>query len=523
MERSLSFLHKGDYLLGSFYQETGDGFVVDVDPSTGVTLDRVPFRESAVDEAVLAGRAAMQRWSHATVDERASFLMRVRTMLESKRELLAHMAARELGKPVWESMLECAAAERSVDLLIEQGREMLGSTPHPTSMGSIERSPLGLAAVITPSPYPVYGAIQLILPCLLGGNAVVWKPSSLVPLTSQLVTMCMDSARIPQGVLSVVQGPRDPIGHRLIRHPGVDLVVGAGSPRMGRKLRAELSDSKPVALQCGGKGWAIVCADADLDRAAYEVVSGAFLTAGQRCNATARVLVERSVARDLLTRVVALMRGLHIGNPQSREVFCGPLASEVLKQRFALHLRDWARAGVEFAVEGGAAHLPPGLQRDGQCYVAPALTVLESGELPGGLIAPEEIEGPLLVAHVIDSAEEAVERYNAHPFGLSAAVFTEDQRRFEALASRLRAGSVNWNRGTIVASARFPNAALSRSGFGTLSNAALLRSCTFPQSRLGTGGRFDPSHRVPGMSWPPEMGVIDPTAASTPPYLPGTP
>lgn len=523
MERSLTFPHKGDYLRGSFYQESGDGYVDDVDPATGVRLDRVSYRIAAVDEAVADARAAAPRWRLASVDERAGFLMRIRTMLEARRGLLAELTARELGKPVWEAQLECAAAERSVDLLVEQGREILRSTPHPTSVGSIERSPLGVAAVVTPCVYPVYGAIQLILPCLLGGNAVVWKPSSTVPLTSQLVAMCLDSARVPSSVFSMVQGPRDPIGQRLVSHEDVDLVVGAGSPRMGRKLRMSLGDSKPLSLQCGGKGWAIVCADADLDRAAYEVVSGAFLTAGQRCNATARVLVEREVARELLTRVVALMRGLKIGNPHDRDVFCGPLATENLKQRFAVHLSEWGKARMEFAVEGGAGQLAPTLRKDGQCYVAPALAVLEDGPLPAGIVTPEEIEGPLLLAQLVDSAEDAVDLYNTHPFGLAAAVFTETERRYAGLARMIRAGVVNWNRGTIVASARFPNPGLGRSGFGASSNAALLYDCTYPQSRLGTSGRFDPSHRVPGMEWPQEMGVVDPSSAATPPYVPGTP
>ena len=103
------------------------------------------------------------------------------------------------------------------------------------------------------------------------------------------------------------------------------------------------------------------------------------------------------------------------------------------------------------------------------------------------------------------------------------AIFTADERRFTGLARLLQAGSVNWNRGTIVASARFPNTALGRSGFGASSNAALLYNCTFPQSRLGAGGQFDPSHRVPGMAWPAEMGQSDPSAAATPTYVPGKP
>lgn len=520
---SITFRHKGDYLRGSFYQESPDGRVRDVDPSTGIDLDSVPYRRTAVHEAVASALEAQRLWKQAAVDERATFLLRLRTMLESKRDLLASLVARELGKPLWEASLECAAAERSIDLLVEQGREFLAPHRHPTSFGSVERTPLGVTAVVTPAPYPVYGPVQLVLPPLLGGNTVIWKPSSRVPLASQLFAMCLDSARIPSGVFSMVQGPRDPIGHDLAMHEGVDMVVGAGSARMARRLRTTVGVKKPVSVQGGGKGWAIVCADADLDRAAYEVVSGAYLTAGQRCNATSRLLVERAVARPLLTRVVALMRGLRVGNPLERESFCGPVADQGLRDAFQEVLVAWARAGMEFPVEGGVHQLPPNLRRTGQCYVAPALALLDGRRFPQDLVAPEDVEGPLLLAQLVETAEDAAEMYNSHPYGLSAAVFTEEERRFHGVARMLRAGAVNWNRGTIVASARFPNAALARSGLGARSNAALLDATTFPQSRLGAAGRFDPTHRVPGMEWPPEMGVPDPTSAKTPPYVPGQP
>lgn len=521
MDRTLTFRHKGDYLAGSFYQESSQGHAETVDPSTGVVLDRVPWRAAAVDMAVLLARGAVQGWRNAGFAERAAPLRRLRQILEERRGRFAALIARELGKPTWEATLECAAAERSVDLLIEQGREILQAAAHPTSFGSVQRLPLGVAAVITPYPYPVFGPVQILLPCLLGGNAVVWNPSSRVPLVSQMLAMAIDSARFPLGVFAMVQGPRAPVGERLVRHDGVDIVAGAGSPGMAEQVRTSIGNLRPVALQTGGKGWAIVCDDADLDRAAYEVVSGAFLSAGQRCNATARVLVEREVARPFLTRVVALMRGLRVGPPTDRDVFCGPLVDMTARRRFQTQLRNWARTPIEFPVEGGLNQLPASLRRQGQCYVAPALALLESGPLPDGITPPEEIEGPLLLAQLIDSADEAVERYNQHPFGLSAAVFTASERRFGALARALECGAVNWNRGTIVASARFPNVGLGRSGLGAESNAALLYSCTYAQSRLGTSGRFDPSHRVPGMAWPTEMGLIDPSAARTPPYRPG--
>lgn len=521
MDRTLTFRHKGDYLGGSFFQESAEGRLETVDPSTGVVLDRVPWRVAAVDLAVEQARRALPAWRATPFEERAAALARLRQILEERRGRMAAMIGRELGKPVWEATLECAAAERSIDLLLEQGAEILQSAAHPTSFGSVQRLPLGVAAVVSPYPYPVYNPIQMVLPCLLGGNTVVWNPSSRVPLVSQMVAMALDSARFPAGVFAMVQGPRTPIGERLVRHDGVAFVTGAGSPEMADRVRGSVGNLRPVVIQTGGKGWAIVCADADLDRAAYEVVSGAYLSAGQRCNATSRVLVDREVARAFLTRVVALMRGLKVGPPSDRESFCGPLVDGTARRRYQNQLRNWGRARIEFPVEGGVGQLPPALRRKGQCYVAPALALLESGELPDEVTPPEEVEGPLLLARLVDDEDEAVRRYNQHPYGLSAAVFTASERRFNAIADALRAGAVNWNRGTIVASARFPNVGLGRSGLGAESNAALLYSCTYAQSRLGTSGRFDPSHRVPGMQWPSEMGIIDPSSIKTPPFRPG--
>ncbi len=521
MDRTLTFRHKGDYLAGSFYQESSEGHAETIDPSTGVVLDRVPWRSAAIDMAVRQARAASTRWRTDSFEDRAAPLERLRQLLEARRGHFAALIARELGKPNWEATLEVAAAERSVDLLLEQGAEILQTAAHPTSFGSVQRLPLGVAGVITPYPYPVYGPIQILLPCLLGGNTVVWNPSSRVPLASQMLAMAVDSARFPAGVFSMVQGPRAPVGERLVRHDDVDFIAGAGSPRMAEQVRTSIGNLRPLALQTGGKGWAIICADADLDRAAYEVVSGAFLSAGQRCNATSRVLVERGVARPFLTRVVALMRGLKVGPPTDRDSFCGPLVDLTARRRFQTQLRNWADAQIEFPVEGGVSQLPAPLRRQGLCYAAPALALLESGDLPDSITPPEEVEGPLLLAQLVDTAEQAVERYNGHPYGLASAIFTASERRFEALAGALECGAVNWNRGTIVASARFPNVGLGRSGLGAESNAALLYSCTYTQSRLGTSGRFDPSHRVPGMAWPTEMGLIDPSAVSTPPYRPG--
>jgi acyl-CoA reductase-like NAD-dependent aldehyde dehydrogenase len=520
LDPTLITRHSGDYLWGSFYQEGSDGRFQTCDPATGVALDSIPFRAAAIDVAVADGRVAAATWAHRPLAERIAIAREFRELLSTRRGDLAGMTSREMGKPLWEATLEVVATVRAVDLLIDAAERLIADQPHPSGTGMLRRRPLGVIGVITPYPYPIYGPVQTLLPVLLGGNTAVWKPSSQVPLVSQKLAECFDAARIPNGVLSMVQGPRDPVGRALASHPGIDLIVGAGSAATGDAIAELCVGSRPPRMQTGGKGWAIVCADADLDRTAYDVVTGAFLTAGQRSNATSRVLVERAVARPLLKRVVALAASLTVGPPASDESFCGPLVDTRRKRAFDSDLRRYARAGIEFPLEGGSGQLKPHLRRRGQCYVAPAIALVDGGLVPPKVPLPEEVDGPFLLAALVDDAETAVQLYNDHPYGLAAAVFTESQVRFEALAAMLRAGAVNWNRGTIVASARYPNAGLDRSGGGAEANGGLLLTCTWPQSTLSAGGRFDPSHRVPGMGWPEEMGTIDPSSLQTPPYDP---
>ena len=513
--------HRGDYLWGSFYLEGADGMIETRDPATGVALDKVPWRLSAVDAAVRDARLAAPQWERTGLSSRVRAVHRIRDILDARREPFAAVLSRELGKPLWEARLECIAGVRAVELLLEQCRSLLTPQTHPTTRGSLQRRPMGTIAVLTPYPYPIFSPLQLLLPCLVGGNTVIWKPSSYVPLVSQKLTEVFDAAQLPPGVLSMVQGPREPIGRALVSSEGIDMVVAAGSAALGDVLR-DNDDERPIWVQTGGKGWAIVCEDADLDRTAYEVVSGAFLTAGQRCNATSRLVVERGVASELLKRVRALTATLNIAPPTDEDAFCGPLVDAHARSVFQYHLDRYSEAGIEFAVEGGVegGQLAEGMRRRGQAYVSPAIALL-NGEFPNGVALPEEVEGPLLVMQVVEDADMAVESYNRHPYGLAAAVFTTSEQRFKHLAGGLRAGSVNWNRGTIVASVRFPNAGLRRSGKGAEGNAALLLASTWAQSHLEVNTRFDPSHRVPGMPWPAEMGTVDPTTIVTPPFRPG--
>ena len=504
MNSSQNSWHRGDYLWGSFYLQGADGTFSNRDPATGVLLGEIPFRAEAVATAVDDARTAFDHWGNTQLDQRIALLRRVRDILQTRTESLAEGISHEMGKALWEAQLECAAAVRAIDLLVDATRPLLGEHPHPSVRGTMRRRPVGALGVITPYPYPIFGAIQQLVPALLSGNTLVWNCSRLVPLSSQRLVEIFDAARLPPGVVSLVHGPREPVGEVLVTNPGLDMLLAAGSAEMGAQVRRTAGSERRPWLQTGGKGWAIVCSDADLDRAAYEVVTSAFLTTGQRCNSTARVLVDRRVASSFLKRVAALTRSLNVGPPAQDDTFCGPLASRKLKQTFDTQLKRFERAGVEFPIEGGSAPLDPRLQRQGQAYVAPAIALVEEC-LPPKAPLPEEVQGPLLVACLVDDPEHAAVAFNDHPYGLAAAIFTSSEARFRYLASVVRAGAVNWNRGTTVASARYPNAGLGRSGHGAETNVGLLYACTWPQSSLAASGPFDPSYRVPGMDWPAEM------------------
>lgn len=496
--------HRGDYLWASFYLQGSDGSFPNIDPASGELLGEIPYRADAVDIATADAQRAFEAWGNTQLDQRIAVIRRARDLLQSRREAIAEIIASEMGKALWEARLECAAGVRAIDLFIDAARPLLLEQPHPSVRGIMRRRPLGPIGVVTPYPYPIFGPIQQLIPALIAGNTIVWKPSSLVPISAQKLVEVFDSARLPPGVISLVQGPRDPVGTRLLQQDSFKLLLAAGSASTGEQIRMGCSGTRSPWVQTGGKGWAIVCADADLDRAAYEVVTSAFLTTGQRCNSTSRVLIEGRVAQPFLKRVIALSQTLRIGNPSSEGVFCGPLVDVARRQAFDAHLRSLAQAGVEFPLEGGSGQLRGELRQPNQAYVAPAVALVE-GSPPADSILPEEVQGPLLVASLVNEPETAAALYNEHPYGMSAAVFTGSEARFRYLASILRAGTLNWNRGTTVASARYPNAGLRRSGYGAETNVSLLRVCSWPQSSLSAQGEFNPTYRVPGMGWPREM------------------
>jgi alpha-ketoglutaric semialdehyde dehydrogenase len=393
-------------------------------------------------EAVEAAREAFPGWRETPAPARGEILRRAASLLEERVETVARDLAREEGKTLAEAAGETA---RAVSILryyagqtLEPDGEIYPSASATTFLYA-RREPLGVVTAITPWNFPIAIPAWKIAPALAYGNTVVWKPAELVPLTAVHLVRALADAGLPPGCLDLVLGRSSEVGETLVTHDGVAAISFTGSNEVGRAIQRRATElGTRVQLELGGKNPAIVLADADLEQAAEQVARGAFLSAGQKCTATSRVIVERPALDELSERLVDLARSWKLGDPLEPDSLVGPLASQAQLERVTGYL--------ELARDEGARVLAGNGERpDAGYYVRP--TVL-AGISPDSRIAREEIFGPVATLLPAASFEEAVALANDTPFGLTASLFTRDLGRALRFAREIRAGVVKVNQET---------------------------------------------------------------------------
>jgi succinylglutamic semialdehyde dehydrogenase len=347
--------------------------------------------------------------------------------------------------------------------------------------------------VLGPFNFPVHLPNGHILPALACGNAVVFKPSDVAPHAAEVYARCLQQAGIPPGVFNLVQGG-PAVGAALSAHPGVDGVLFTGSWAVGQSIRrANLDQTKLLALEMGGKNAALVLADADLEKAAYDVLFSAFVSAGQRCTAASRAIVVGD-ARGFAQRIAQLAQKLSIGHPFDEGVFMGPLASPAAVEKFESGLRA-AEPETETLLESRRIR-PRGL--DG-CYVTPSVHFVERRRnLP---YEREELFGPDLAVYPASSEEEALEIANATDYGLAASVHTRSEETFDRCQRALECGVVSWNAPTVGASGRLPFGGLKRSGNHRPAGLWSPLYCAAPVAVLRGELALDRKKLAPGVSW----------------------
>ncbi|MEM8756619.1 MAG: aldehyde dehydrogenase family protein [Planctomycetota bacterium] len=466
-----------DLISGEFRPIDGDG-VLSVNPAgPAELLYRFDPVLDHVDEAVGAARDALKTWARWPAERRHAVLRRFQSICADRKQAMGELICDETGKAMWDSMAEAGILGGKVDITLDDspnsGLSRVTGYDLPlteTRTGRCSFRPHGVMAVIGPYNFPAHLPNGHIVPALAMGNTVVLKPSERTPAVGQaLVEMlqeALDAGGAPKGVLNMVQGGAE-TAVKLTTHDGIDGILFTGSWPVGRKiLEANLDrPGRIVALEMGGNNPTVVMPDADPRQAAIEVVRAAFVTTGQRCTCTRRLIVHESIADRFVKAVTKAASNLVVAHPRAEHpVFMGPMISE--------EARDAVLAFQERLIGGGAepylaatTGLVDHENGDG-FYVTPAVLgvdrfVADESDDAGCDI---EVFGPLLRIARVSSLDEAIEQANATRFGLAASMFTKDAEAQSRFLAESRAGCVNVNTGTAGASSKLPFGGLGLSG-----------------------------------------------------------
>jgi RHH-type proline utilization regulon transcriptional repressor/proline dehydrogenase/delta 1-pyrroline-5-carboxylate dehydrogenase len=448
----------GDFIDGAFHAPQGIALLSRNPAREGrVVLETAWSAERMTQACDVAARAAAA-WAASSRAARWEALARFREALRARAEELAEAIVLETGKLRSEARAEVGSLVSRFDLVRKHADTDMIEGPiagHPHEQ--LRLHALGVVGVIGPFNYPLHLCHAHVVPALLMGNAVVVKPSEVTPLCGQRYAEAVLAAGLPAGVLNVVHGGAE-AGAALVGHAAVRGVCFTGSYAVGRRIQEQTLDRPEVlvALEMGGKNTAIVLDDASLRQAAHEIVVGGYLTTGQRCTATDRVLVHRSLAGPLVDALRPLVASLRFGDPEDAASFAGPLTTAAGRDRLEAALARAHAAGAEPIVPGGRA--------DGGFFVRASLHRLPDGVHDIAGYTDVELFGPDVSIEVFDDDDEAIAVLNRSPYGFANAVFTARTERFERFYRQTAAGILNQNRSTNMASPRLPFGGLGRSG-----------------------------------------------------------
>ncbi|GAA3225110.1 aldehyde dehydrogenase family protein [Dactylosporangium siamense] len=418
----------GLFINGAFVDGRGESFK-SVNPATEEALaDIAAASAEDVDAAVRAARHAFDTvWGPMPGRERAKYLFRIARIIQERARELAVLESLDNGKPIRES--------RDVDVPLVAAHFFYyagWADKLPYAGFGPDPKPLGVAAQVIPWNFPLLMLAWKIAPALAAGNTVVLKPAETTPLTALLFAEICQQAELPPGVVNIITGAGD-TGRLLVEHAGVDKVAFTGSTEVGRAIaRAAAGTRKRLTLELGGKAANIVFDDAALDQAVEGVVNGIFFNQGHVCCAGSRLLLQESVAEEFLESLKRRMASLRVGDPLDKNTDVGAINSSAQLAR----IRQLSQIGEDEGAERWSA--PCELPSRGYWFAPTIFT----GVTQAHRIAREEIFGPVLSVLTFRTPDEAVEKANNTPYGLSAGIWTEKGSRILHIADKLRAGVV---------------------------------------------------------------------------------
>ncbi|MES1974840.1 MAG: succinylglutamate-semialdehyde dehydrogenase [Pseudomonadota bacterium] len=446
--------------------------IISTEPATGAVLWRRGVGD--VDAEVAMARASWAEWAARPLAYRIETLRRFANVVRGKADAFTDLIARETGKPLWEARTEVDSVIAKVDISVTAYAERTAQRRLDAPMGSrmaLRHKPHGVLAVLGPYNFPAHLPNGHIVPALLAGNAVVFKPSEKTPAVGAFLVECFHAGGVPEGCIRVlIGGPAE--GKALAAHDGIDGLLFTGSAHTGIALNRAFANKpeKILALEMGGNNPIIAWDTPDLHSAAVVIVQSAFTTAGQRCTAARRLIVDEKLYEPLITEVNKLIGRIIVGEPHATPApFMGPVidneSADMLTESF-----------LELMMRGGRPIRHLERVQEGLPFLVPAL--IDTTEMRD---RPDiELFGPILQVIRARTFEEAITEANNTRYGLSASLLSQDPKLYDQFWANARAGIVNWNKPTNGASSGAPFGGIGWSGNHRPSAYYAADYCAYP-------------------------------------------
>ncbi|MDR6390449.1 betaine-aldehyde dehydrogenase [Paraburkholderia phenoliruptrix] len=478
------------YIGGAYVDATSGETFDTVDPATGETLAAVQQASAAdVDRAVQSARDGQREWAALTAMQRSRILRRAVEILRERNDELAALETRDTGKPIAETLaVDIVTGADVIEYYAGLATAIEGQQIplRPSSFVYTRREPLGVCAGIGAWNYPIQIACWKSAPALAAGNAMIFKPSEVTPLTALKLAEIYSQAGVPAGVFNVVQGDGR-VGALLAGHPDIEKISFTGGVETGKKVMsmAGASSLKEVTMELGGKSPLVVFDDASLERAADIAMSANFFSSGQVCTNGTRVFVQRSVLERFEALVLERVKRIRVGAPSDAATNFGPLVSAAQLQKVLGYIESGMQEGARLIA--GGKRMSEGHFARGQ-YVEPTVF---TGCRDDMRIVREEIFGPVMSILVFDDEEEVIARANRTAYGLAAGVVTENLSRAHRVIHRLEAG-ICWINTWGESPAEMPVGGYKQSGVGRENGITTLEHYTRIKSVQVELGAYQP-------------------------------
>ncbi|KTD51093.1 succinylglutamate-semialdehyde dehydrogenase [Legionella quateirensis] len=492
MSKSAIMQGKGQYINGIW--EKGKGITLEsVNPSYGTLLwQGTSATEEEIIAASLAAHQALSTWSNTPFEQRAQYTREFAQQIEKNRAQLAELISLETGKPLWESQTEVTAVVGKINLSIQAYQERTGSKQSTTAEANacLRFKPQGVVVVLGAFNFPAHLSNGHIVPALLAGNTVLYKPSEQTPAVAELIMQCWHNSGIPDGVINCLQGDY---------HCGVTLlsqdiqgVYFTGSYPTGKRIHQQFGERPEVilALEMGGNNPLVVDEIADLNAAVYHTILSTLITSGQRCTCARRVMIPNTHQGDeFLQRFIRACKSVQVGPFDNQpEPFMGPVISHVQALKH-LHAQN------QLIEAGGESLLAMELKAEYTGLLSPGIIDMTRVNNP----PDEEIFAPFVQIFRYNSFDEAIELANQTRYGLAAGLLSDSEENYLHFYQKIRAGLINWNRPTTGAASSLPFGGVGCSGNHRPSAYFAADYCSYPVASMEQPVLSTPAQLLPGI------------------------